>query len=176
VNQPQPSYLLPCDCGRNIAISPRQAGETVRCDCGQTRIAPNLGEIRRLRPAEKSQAPTVSRAGSSWGAPERLLLLGIVLVVIAVASASVLAWQYPSQKAIEAYIQQRHAFVQSLGPWDSLQLYRRKLAPGVDAPNWPNFYGGREILAIGLAIIGILGAAGVVLVVLGAVGLSRKKK
>lgn len=40
------TYLLPCSCGREIPIEPRQAGETVSCECGRTSAAPRCERSR----------------------------------------------------------------------------------------------------------------------------------
>lgn len=60
VTEPRESYLLPCACGRDLVIQPRQAGEMIRCECGRECAVPRLNEIRRLRSVEKS-VPKVQR-------------------------------------------------------------------------------------------------------------------
>jgi hypothetical protein len=47
-------YLLPCNCGRQIAVSTAQAGDTARCECGAEVPVPTLRDMRELEPASTS--------------------------------------------------------------------------------------------------------------------------
>ena len=48
----QTRYLLPCSCGQKIAIEPRQAGQSIRCPCGNSVEAPTMLKMTALEPAE----------------------------------------------------------------------------------------------------------------------------
>jgi hypothetical protein len=72
-------YLLPCRCGQNTVVEPRQAGETVVCPCGQTLPIPTLLEMAALE-AAPAETPLPSRA--AWGSRHGLMFLGAALVVV----------------------------------------------------------------------------------------------
>jgi hypothetical protein len=74
-------YLLPCSCGQKLAVSARQAGESVRCSCGATLEVPTL---RGLDTLERAAAPAAP--GRTWGDRQRAVFL---LVVAALAAASI---------------------------------------------------------------------------------------
>ncbi len=56
-------YLLTCDCGQQLTIQVRQAGETRTCACGRVVEIPTLRDIRQLPFAPDSVA-TPARVGS----------------------------------------------------------------------------------------------------------------
>ena len=58
-------YLLPCRCGRQMTVEPREAGQTSLCPCGQSLLIPTMLEITRLEPApaETSLPPKAAGAG-----------------------------------------------------------------------------------------------------------------
>ncbi|MEZ6098861.1 MAG: SMP-30/gluconolactonase/LRE family protein [Pirellulaceae bacterium] len=43
-------YLLHCQCDREVSVTPRQAGEQIRCLCGRELSVPRLRELRNLPP------------------------------------------------------------------------------------------------------------------------------
>ena len=84
------TYLLPCLCGEKIPVETRQAGETVACACGRSVPVPSMMEISRLEPA-----PLETAAVAAWGVSQRLRLLGVVVLLIAVAGAVLLIRHRP---------------------------------------------------------------------------------
>lgn len=74
-------YLLPCSCGRQIVIEPRQAGETISCSCGASLQTPTLLNMTTL---ELAPPESVREPSSNWGLKHRVRLLGTVLVVSAI--------------------------------------------------------------------------------------------
>ena len=78
------TYLLPCPCGKEIAVSPTQAGFTTRCTCGAELQVPPLREMVQLQ-----QAPTSATAArkATWGRRESLIMLGAVVTVAALGLA-----------------------------------------------------------------------------------------
>ena len=86
-------YLLPCRCGQQIPVEPRQAGQKVVCSCGATMQVPRLLEIMALEPApDESNAPP---AAASWGWRQRTKLLGSILLSVAVLAAVLLLMNRP---------------------------------------------------------------------------------
>ena len=86
-------YLLPCRCGRQIVIEPRQAGQTIACECGAVIEAPTMLDMTALEPApvESVSVPTPT----TWGPGRRLRLLGIMLLGGAIAGGVALLWWWP---------------------------------------------------------------------------------
>jgi hypothetical protein len=78
-------YLLPCVCGEQIPIEPREAGETVACRCGASLQAPTLREICALEPAPEDLSPPPAVA--PWGWRQGLRLLGTVVLLSALGWA-----------------------------------------------------------------------------------------
>ncbi len=85
-------YLLPCRCGRQVVVEPREAGQTSLCPCGKSLLIPAMLEMTGLEPAPvESGRP----AESVWGWRHRLLLLGATLLVVAIVGGVFLHWTRP---------------------------------------------------------------------------------
>ncbi|MDR1958232.1 MAG: hypothetical protein LBQ54_04190 [Planctomycetaceae bacterium] len=44
-------YKLDCSCGKYVAVTPQQAGQTVKCECGETLTVPSMLQVNKLEPA-----------------------------------------------------------------------------------------------------------------------------
>jgi hypothetical protein len=86
-------YLLPCPCGQETIVEPRQAGETLQCVCGSSLQAPTLLEMTALEPAPEESKSRPSAQG--WGAWNRVVLLGMAAVSAALLIAVCLYVQRP---------------------------------------------------------------------------------
>ncbi len=127
-----------------------------------------MGEIRRLQPAGTTAAATVPK----WGGPQRFLLAGVVLLVIAgVAAAVFYGLSYSAHQRMSAYIEQQREIARHRKAWESLQYFRYQLAPGIDALDFANYRRYLETLAIGKVLAGIAAAAGAVLAGIGIAGM-----
>jgi hypothetical protein len=80
-------YLLPCSCGKKIAVEPRQAGQAVRCACGKSVTAPTLLQLTHLERAEAVVASGVEAEPPTWGMPQRLLLVGAFVLLAVLIGA-----------------------------------------------------------------------------------------
>jgi hypothetical protein len=169
-------YLLPCSCGRNVIVQPRNAGETVRCECGRETTAPTMREIRRLQPAEAIAARDATPGEKTpWGKSQRLLLVGTVVIVLAAILAMVLFYgQYRLDQRIAHAIHNRREHVRTLKLFETLQWYRRNVAPGFDTADESPFQRDREVLFVGEMVAAIAAAAGIVLVGIGIAGLRKR--
>jgi hypothetical protein len=75
-------YLLPCRCGKQIVVEPREAGQTSLCPCGQSLLIPTMRQMSDLEPAPVETAGKPERV---WGWQQGLLVLGIALAVVALS-------------------------------------------------------------------------------------------
>ncbi|HYW79879.1 MAG TPA: hypothetical protein VE890_09900 [Thermoguttaceae bacterium] len=73
-------YLLPCSCGRKLRVEPRQAGEVIACGCGASLTVPTMREMADLEQAEPKS--DTREKWKPWGVHQRLILLGVVLVLL----------------------------------------------------------------------------------------------
>jgi len=85
-------YYLPCRCGRQITVEPREAGETAVCPCGQSLPIPAMLEMAALEPVLAEASPPSEHL---WGWQHRLLLLGGTLLGAAVIGGICLHWNRP---------------------------------------------------------------------------------
>ena len=80
-------YLVPCLCGRQLAVDTGRAGESLVCDCGATVAVPTLRQLRQLPEAREE---SVAVGGSAWGFRQAAitvsLLLAAVCLIVAAAS------------------------------------------------------------------------------------------
>ena len=162
-------YLLPCRCGQQIAIEPRQAGETTVCACGQSLPIPPMSEIVALEPAiEEVSLPTKP----VWRWQHGLLVLGVVLLVAAVG----LAGWFRSNRPIAAidtiapeHIRQTAKDLTPLQTWQYWELMKQ----GMDRRTDQVYAAKMTIYEIEQAFAGVLALSGIVLVGL---GVALKKK
>jgi hypothetical protein len=109
-------YWLPCACGRNQAVDPADAGQMVRCPCGQSLEVPTLLRLKDLAPVA-DPVVVAPKSGLRWGLPEQLVSAGVVLVLVALGVAAYFHTaipRRPSGNEITA--------PQTLVMWDSLRL------------------------------------------------------
>lgn len=78
-------FLLPCPCGQKIRVSPAQAGQTIHCSCGRSVEVPTLMAMRALEPADSGE-PSPARGGV-WGTRQRLILIGLVVMLVSGGTA-----------------------------------------------------------------------------------------
>ena len=87
-----PDYLLSCTCGQKLTVSSRQAGESLRCNCGTILEVPTMRGLRELE--------VVPTAGStrvrSWGGRQQAVLLLVACAILLVGIAGYLAWARPA--------------------------------------------------------------------------------
>jgi hypothetical protein len=117
-------YLLPCRCGHQHVVEPRQAGESVSCPCGVVLTIPTLLEMMALEPApEESRSPTKA----VWGWRQGMSFLGIVSVLVAIG-LGILFYQWRPVPPIDTIdpekVQQKAREltpVQTWGMWEGMK-------------------------------------------------------
>ncbi len=78
-------YLISCPCAHRIAVTASQAGGTVTCpECNASRPVPRLGQLVEL---EMLEADPVPNGRPAWNARRAWLLAGVVVAVVAAATA-----------------------------------------------------------------------------------------
>jgi hypothetical protein len=101
-------YLLPCSCGKSVAIETSQAGERVRCACGNMLDAPTMRLIRELPPAV-AETSRKSARDRTWSLSQRLLFSGgLATLVTGLILAGIFQVGRSGLKTEEA-------------PWDNLE-------------------------------------------------------
>jgi hypothetical protein len=116
-------YLLPCSCGKKVAIESSQAGQDILCSCGKTMEAPTMQGIRRLeQQVEKEHEP---KATSSFGGAA----IGIALagLVILGAGGALTYRVYTTRPVLPS--------VDYATPWDTWHMWHN-LREGVQLPEY----------------------------------------
>ncbi len=152
-------YLLPCSCGKKVAVRDTQSGQTVRCQCGAELEVPARQRLHTLEQATAEEPPAATRPG--WNPAWGIVLLG-VLVMIAGGMFTFFAYQ---NRPILADVDQ-------ITPWESFLMWQ-SLRAGVRLPELAEvpyleamrFY--HQKLGIGLAIIAFGGLISAVSAIVG---------
>ncbi|HEX3725927.1 MAG TPA: hypothetical protein VHV08_06775 [Pirellulales bacterium] len=92
-------YLLPCSCGRQVPVTPRMAGETIECACGNRLDVPTLRHMRLLI----ANAPVGATPAREWTNRHRLAFVWLVLMAIAAGIAAYFSWQIPPEPQIRVH-------------------------------------------------------------------------
>lgn len=87
-------HLVRCSCGLELAVEPAQAGQLLQCTCGRSVQAPNLLDLRKL-PLAPQEPPSQPR--STWGVRQRLISLGSLILIVALAWLGVLLLVWPAK-------------------------------------------------------------------------------
>lgn len=168
------TYLLPCSCGRDIRIEPRQAGETVLCECGETCAIPTMREVQRLRPAPAVGISSTATK-SAWENPQRLLVTGLVLLLLAAIAAVILYGQFPAQFAGLPAPEAERQRVESMSILERMRYFHQRILPGIELREPPMFQSKRNMLNFAMTTLGGLAVIGVILAGIGIAGIVRRR-
>jgi|CXWL01.1.fsa_nt_gi hypothetical protein len=83
-------YLLPCECGKGIAIDASQAGQQLACECGKLLEVPTLRGVRELQPAP--EAASSRRPAAEWDSSRGMIFAGSLILVIIGAAMTYLGF------------------------------------------------------------------------------------
>jgi hypothetical protein len=151
-------YLLPCSCGRKVAVDRSQAGLQTECECGARLDVPTMRGLAELEPVD-APAPEATADKGAWGPPQGLMFLGGLLLCIGLAA---LAYVYPQRPHIVFDTVSLQRDIGSLNPETSWQLWQ-ELRQGLNrAPtelssgyqNALSTYYRHMTMAGGLAVVG----------------------
>jgi hypothetical protein len=175
VSDSNASYLLPCACGREIVVEPRQAGESVRCRCGRDCAVPTLREVRSLRPAQASAA-TRAQTDSTWGNPQRFLAAGVVVLLLAGIQAVILYRQLPAQFARLPTPEAEAQRVKKMSTVELKVYFHQVILPGIELPERAGNQSKRSMVYLGMASLSVFGAIGLILAGIGIAGIIRRRR
>jgi len=168
------TYLLPCSCGRDIRVEPRQAGETVRCECGETCAVPTMREVQGLRPAPVSSTTPVGTE-TIWGNPQRFLVAGLAVFLLAALAAIILYVQFPTHFAGLPSPEAVRQHVKSMPTQETMQYFHRWILPGIEIREPPVFQNRRNMVYLGMATLAGLAAVGLILAGVGVARIVRRR-
>ena len=146
-------YLLPCPCGKKIAIEVAQAGQTVRCACGAKLEIPAMRRITSLEPLGPEAEDRRSRSIAAWDKHKARMLLGAVLTVVAGMLIAWLAWSRPRLSNVQTL-----SLLESWTLWRELRLGANR-DPSLAAKEFAkSLMANRDwtVVAVSLTILGLL--------------------
>ena len=158
-------YLLPCPCGQKLAVEPRQAGETIRCGCGESLDVPTMLEIKALEPLDPNR-DTARSTSAAWSVRKSMALLGLVICVLAMVLAAGIFRTRPEPPPgppEPAFIRTR---AEALTPIDTLRVWQTLRVNGLDPRRPPEDTLHDEALFryhVYMGVVGLLGVLGIVL-------------
>jgi hypothetical protein len=159
-----------------VPVARRQAGETVRCVCGESLEVPTLLRLRSL-PRAAEPAPAAP-PGAAWGLRHRLWLLGTVIFVVAAVPIVVLVICFPSPpQKISPPPEQIREEARAFSATDAWVVWRRLERTDVNLLFVRDQFGFKEAQVaydelsfkyqLGIAVLALFCALGVTLVVVG---------
>ena len=175
MNASPTTYLLPCSCGRENPVETRQAGGSVRCECGRTCTVPTMREVLALRRAPDSAGEAAS-IRPVWGNPQRLLVAGLIILLLAAAGALIVYLQFPTHFRGVPTPEAVRQHVKRLTPAETIVFFRSNILPGLEAPQEGPVQAARSKVYIGLAALGGLGGVGLILTGAGVAGMVRRRR
>ena len=135
---------------------------------------PTMREVQALRPAAAAVAiPATTRP--AWGNPQRFLVTGLVLVLLAVIAAVILYRQFPSRLGGLRSPEAEQQRVKGLTTLETIWYFRQRILPGIEIPESPEVQRKRSMVYLGLAAVGGMGAIGLVLAGVGIAGIARRR-
>ena len=157
-------YLLPCPCGQQVVVEPRQAGETVPCSCGEPLLVPSLLDMTSLDSV--SLHLPVGPAASAWGLKRALQFIGTILIVVAFILGVVVYWNRPVSRfdAVDPErIQQTYQQLSPSQTWQTWQDAKQGLDRRADQP----YADALRVYHIEWSFVGVLAFVGAVIVITG---------
>jgi hypothetical protein len=79
---PVAKYLLPCRCGQQIVVEPREAGRTASCRCGASLQIPTMLEMTALEITPEAVSKPPRKAAWAW--PQAMKLAGTLVALVGI--------------------------------------------------------------------------------------------
>lgn len=143
--------LLTCDCGREHVVSPSQAGQEIKCDCGKILPVPTLRGLSELPLAQTApgaeSVPSArgARANSSgwegWRGPAIALTSAGMLIACAACGWYLLQrWTVNTSHDVQAEIQAGERMLADVDPSELSATFDAFGQMGLRAKEPPNFH------------------------------------
>ncbi len=118
------TYLLPCSCGRKIPVQLRQAGEIVKCDCGNIVRSTYFNWVKD--PAKRRKPPPAQNSESIIGPlGHRLTFFGGLVILAAIVIGGWLFWTRPIDPYANFTPEQMHDLAAQISlQYNALQLWQ----------------------------------------------------
>jgi hypothetical protein len=160
-------YLLPCPCGAQMIVEPRQAGQTVPCACGSTLQVPTLLDMTALEPAP-SVVVTSEPTPQAWGVGQQMRLLGTVLLLAAIVLDVLLYIDPPRSRFDVIDPEWLQTYAQKLSPVETLRQWEYA-KQGLDRHVDQKYLDDVSKFHLKVVAVAALALAGVVLIAAGVV-------
>jgi len=166
-------YLLPCNCGKKNEVDSGQAGLNIRCSCGAELAVPTMRGLNQL---ERAEAPPAGRRQvaarqSTWGAPQGLIFLGLLILLGAMLPAGLTWYTYPQPPRLRDDFEKLNR--NDIDPMTLLQtweLWKNLRKDFAEEPEIPEMYQYRVLAKAArerLIFMGVVGGIGLLLVIAG---------
>jgi hypothetical protein len=133
---------------------------------------PTLRGIQGLRRSPASGARQ-SAEKPAWGNPQRFLVVGMLIFVLATLAAGIVYWQTPPARYKTP--SEIREMVGKKTTLQRIQYFHDNLLSGIELREREELQAPHERAMLGEVVLGGIGAIGVVLAVVGGVGLVRKR-
>lgn len=114
------TYLVKCECGKDVSVQVGQAGEQVSCACGKQVSVPPLRMLRHLPVVEHE----VKQTGAAWDARKGGAAAGFIAALILVAIA---AWSWFTEPVVPTFPADHEStmskFVETVKPLEAWQMW-----------------------------------------------------
>ena len=170
-------YLLPCSCGRKVPVQLRQAGETIKCDCGISLEVPTLTGMKSLQKSEAVEEPKIAK--TAWTTGHRLTFFGGLVILVAIGIGGWLLWYGPSDPYANFTPEGMIQAAQTRTPIQSLRLWQMLVRSGLEHhKRWAEivFADIQAQYNVYWWILGLVVGIGVALLAAGIIVLNLKKK
>jgi hypothetical protein len=132
-----------------------------------------MREVQGLRPAAGAMP---AAAQPAWGNPQRFLVAGLAVFLLAAIAAIILYRQLPPRLAGLPSPEEGRELVKGLPPVDTIRFFRTRIKPGIEIREPPEFQRRRSRVYLGLAATAVVGTIGLILVTVGVAGVIRRRR
>lgn len=166
-------YLLPCECGKEIAVDVKQAGQQIACECGRLLEVPTLRGVRELEPVREI-GPS-SRQTADWNSSRGMIFAGSLILFAIGGAVSYLGYAGLRATPNVSREVERESFDKSIDAMSLDEMYEtwKNVRTHGLGPRGQDMFveirafrtGRQRMLTIGivLCVVGSLGAIGSVL-------------
>ncbi len=134
-----------------------------------------MREIQCLHPTQAPDETTPLATKPAWGNPQRFLVAGLVVVLLAVIAAIILYHQFPTYFAGLRSPEDERKLVKSLSTLETKLYFEKWILPGIDIPEPAWVQAQRSMVSLGMAAMSGVGAIGLILLGVGVAGIVRRR-